>query len=183
VLVRRLVTAAALAALLTGCGKAGADPGTTVQWPAAAAGRACQLLDYDEVTESIGTRFDTAAGANAGATLTCALTVEGKDFPDLTLAVAPTDADELIFKATLTPSGSTKVNDLGRIAYRVQIQAANKHGPTVEIGWLSDGASFVVLKYTFPAGADAAQVSAFAQKMIALAHKVDEALGSAGAGS
>ncbi len=179
---RRLVATAALLALTAGCGtSSSANPAP--QWPAAAAGRACQLLDYDQVSQLIGTRFDTAAGADAASTLTCALTMAGADFPDLTLAVSPTDADELIFKASLEPSGSTKVKGLGRIAYSLTTGAADKHGPSVEVGWLSDGSSLVIMKYTFPAGADAAQVAAFTAKLIALAHKVDEALGSAGAGN
>src|SRR5262245_31343876 len=122
-------------ALLVGC--ADDEGGGGSQWPPGAAGRACQFLNYDVIAATVGVRFDTAGGASKDETYTCALTQAGKDFPDLTLAVTETEADEVIFTATLLPSGATRIADLGRIGYRIGVPAAGTGGPGIELGWLS----------------------------------------------
>jgi hypothetical protein len=162
--------------LIAGCDRgAAADPGVDYrrQWPAAAAGGACQLVDYPTIAQEIGTQFDTAAAGQRDDTYTCALTKAGSDFPDLTLAVTATDADQVIFTATVTPSGSKPVKGLGKIAYQVTLPASGKAGPTLEIGWLSGNQRLMVLDYTFPAKAGTADVSAFAPKFLELAKKID----------
>jgi hypothetical protein len=105
----------------------------------------------------LGVRFDTAGGARHDETYTCVLGQEGHPFPDLTLAMSATDADELIFRATLTPSNATAVPDLGRIAYQVGLPATTTangiaSGPRTEIGWLSSERKVLWLRYTHPRG-------------------------------
>lgn len=174
---RMLLLLCALAGVLVaGCDRgAAADPGVDYkrQWPAAAAGGACQLVDYEMIAGELGTQFDTAAASQKDDTYTCALTRAGKDFPDLTLAVTATDADQVVFTATVTPSGSTPVKGLGKIAYQVTLAAKGKAGPTLEIGWLSGNQRLMVLDYTFPANTAAADVTAFAPKFLTLAKKID----------
>jgi hypothetical protein len=161
---------AAAATLVTGgcLNDAAADPGGS-GWPPAAAGGACRLLDYDVVAERLGTRFDTAGAGKADSTLTCALTQQGRDYPDLTLAVTPTRADKDIFDASIRPDGAVTVPDLGRVAYRLSVRADGDAGPAVEVGWLSDKNQIVILRYTFPPGAPQQAASDLTPGLVALA--------------
>ena len=170
---------AGLAMLAAGCDRGAAADAGRRSWPPAIAGRACQLLDYDGVEAHLGTRFDTAGGANRDATYTCALTQAGHDYPDLTLAVTASAADEVIFTATVTPSGSTVVKDLGRIAYRVAVAPSGSSGPGVEVGWLSAHERLLIVRYTFPKEATAQHAAEFTPKLIALAHQIDQSLPAA----
>ena len=180
--------AALVALTASGCGEeASAISGRGPQWPAAAAGGACQLLDYEAVAARIGTRFDTAGAASKDETFTCALTQAGRAYPDLTLAVTATSADEVIFTATVTPSGSTAVKGLGKIAYRVGLgeaalaaaaktmpdKGSRTPGPGVEIGWLSANGRLMIVRYIFAPGATAAQVAELTPKLVALAKLID----------
>jgi hypothetical protein len=172
-----------ITALITSAGcdsDASRGPGRVSQWPAAAAGGACQLLDYDSVAAQIGTRFDTAGAAAEDETYTCALTLAGQDYPDLTLAVTATEADEAIFTATVTPSGSTAVKGLGRVGYRIGIAASAKSGPGVEVGWLSGNGRVMIMRYTFAARTSGSQVDELTPKLIALAKHVDQIGATAG---
>jgi hypothetical protein len=176
--VRRMVAAAAMVGVLAlagGCGaKAAAQPGP--QWPAAAAGRLCPLLDFDTVANDLGVRFDTAGGGRQDDTLTCAVTQAGHDFPYLTVAATGSDADELIFVATVIPSNGQTVPGLGRVAYQLALPAAAGGGPGLEVCWLSGSKRLVVLRYFFPAGATDADVAALLPKLVALAHTADTTL-------
>jgi hypothetical protein len=177
--VRRVgLLAVLLGVLLAGsaCGRhAAADPGDDVvrPWPAAVAGGACQLLEFDSIARQIGTRFDTAGAGQRGETYTCALTIAGTAYPDLTLAVTASDADEVVFTATVVPSNSAPVKNLGRVAYQLRVPAAGKAGPAVEIGWLSGNQRIMVLRYTLPPNTPAATVDALAAKFSELARIVD----------
>jgi hypothetical protein len=161
---------AGLVLLLTGCdNEAAADPGRTSQWPAGAAGAVCQLLEYDHVADRIGVRFDTAGGGEKDGTATCALTRQGQDYPYLTLALTPSAADEVIFVATVQPSGATKVKGLGLVAYRLDVAASGKAGPAVEFGWLSAKGRLMFLRYAFGPDAAKADVDALRPKLLELA--------------
>lgn len=167
---------AVLALVLTGCGRdAAADPGRTSQWPAGAAGAVCQLIEYDTVAERLGVRFDTAGGAEKDGTATCALTRQGDEYPYLTLAMTPTEADEVIFVATIQPSGSTRLKGLGLIAYRLDVAAPSggKAGPAVELGWLSARARLMLMRYAFEPGASRADVDALVPKLVGLAKQTE----------
>jgi hypothetical protein len=158
---------AGLSLLLAGCDKeAAASPS---DWPAGAAGAVCQLLEYDVVEAKIGVRFDTAGGGRKDTTATCALTRQGKPYPYLTLAMTPSDADEVIFVATVEPSGTTRLKGLGLIAYRLDVEAERGGGPTVEIGWLSARKRLMIMRYAFEAGTTPDDVDAMVAKLVKLA--------------
>jgi hypothetical protein len=158
--------------LMAGCGDGDAS-GATSGWPASAAGPACQLLEYEVVAAHLGIRFDTAGGGRKDKTITCALTQAGQEYPDLTLAVTTTGADEVIFKAVVAPSGSTAVKGLGRVAYRLEIAPKQKRGPGLELGWLSASGQLMVIRYT-SAPAPAIEIDALAPKLLTLAKQVDQ---------
>jgi hypothetical protein len=175
VLARRFQVGLVLVALsLTGCDRgAAADPGLS-QWPAGAAGQVCQLLEYDAVATKLGVRFDTAGGGEKDGTATCALTQAGHEYPYLTLAMTPTKADEVIFVATVEPSGSSRVKGLGLIAYRLNVAATGKAGPAIEIGWLSPRERLMILRYAFAPGADRDTLNLFYPKLLALAKQAEK---------
>jgi hypothetical protein len=169
-----VIASAALALVAAGCGRdARANPELTRNWPAAVAGGACQLLDYDTIAATVGTRFDTSGAAEKGETFTCALTTAGVDFPDLTLSVTALTVDPTIFTETVVPRGGTKVTGLGKAAYRVRLPAAGRSGFRLEVGWLSANQRLMVLRYSFPPRVAAAKVDALAPKLVELAKKVD----------
>jgi hypothetical protein len=172
---RRAMGIAAIAALVVlaaGCERqAGADPGQG--WPVAAAGRACQFLDYTVVATQLGVRFDTAGGAHKDDTLSCALTQADQDFPDLVLTITPTLADEVVFTATVIPGGATEVSGLGLSAYQVGVGAKDNSGPGLEVGWLSVKGRLMALRYRFAPGASGQQVTDMATKLVALAKIVE----------
>jgi hypothetical protein len=170
---------AGLILLLTGCDReAAADPGRTSQWPAGAAGAVCQLVEYDQVEARTGVRFDTAGGGEKDGTATCALTRQGHDHPYLTLAVTPTTADEVIFVATVQPSGATRVKGLGLVAYRLDVAASGKAGPAVEFGWLSAKGRLMFLRYAFEPDAAKADVDALVPKLLELAKGTERPVGA-----
>jgi hypothetical protein len=95
--------------------------------------------------------------------------------------VSATAADELIFRATLTPSNSTAVPELGRAAYQLVLAAATASdgtasGPGMEVGWLSASSRLLLLRFTHPAGVADTDVAAFAPKLVALARQIEQAL-------
>lgn len=144
------------------------------RWPAAAAGGACQLLDYSVIEEILGTAFDVAAGGQQDATYTCVLQRTGTTVPDLSLAVTPTTATPTVFKNMLTPKGAAAVTGLGKVGYRMSVVGKAPRGPGIEIGWLSGNNRIIVLRYTLPPDAAAGAADAFAPKLIELAKKVDQ---------
>jgi len=179
---RFLVLAAAgavSAAGLTGCTKAAAEapppaPPVATQWPAAAAGGACRLLDYATIEAAIKVRFDVAAASQQGDTFTCVVQHSDASHPDLTLAVTATTADPSVFRSTIVPKEAKPVSGLGKSAYQVRLPASKKQGPGVEVGWLSANKRLMTLRFTFPPGADSAEVGAVSTGLIALAKKVDK---------
>jgi hypothetical protein len=179
--IRRLASACAAALVLAagGCGRLGTgDPhgaarSLSYDWPAAANGAVCGLLDYGTVAEELGTTFDTAAGATLDDTYTCAVTRAGHEFPDLSLSLSSTDADVVIFSVSVAPDGSSPVKGLGRAAYMLQIPATSGNGPALEYGWLSAKPRLFVVRYTFGPGAPAADLSAMAPRLLTLARRVE----------
>jgi hypothetical protein len=141
--------------------------------PAALAGGACQLLDYDVIDAELGTRFAIAASAVSGATFTCALQPADAGEPDLSLAVTATEADPTVFRTTVVPKGATVIQDLGKIGYQAGIPAAGGAGPGIEVGWLSGNQRLMVLRYRGAAGAAVTDVNALLPKLVELARKVD----------
>ena len=51
------------------------------------------------------------------------------------------------------PEKATKLKGLGKAGYRlVDARPAGEHGPTVEIGWLSEAEQLQTLSFTFAEG-------------------------------
>jgi hypothetical protein len=162
--------------LAGGCdAPASADlPGS--QWPAGASGRLCQVIEYDKVAATLGVRFDTAGGGHQDDTITCALTRAGHDFPYLTLAAAPTAVDNLVFVATVRPTGAEQLNGLGASAYQLAVAPADGSGGGLEIGWLSPSHRLLTLRYIFAPDATPADVAALTPKLVALAGQIETAM-------
>jgi hypothetical protein len=141
--------------------------------PAAVAGGACQLLDYDVVAAAIGTNFAVAASGTAGATFTCVLEPSQGTLPDLSLAVTATEADPYVFRSSVVPKGATVIEDLGKVGYRLPVAAGGGAGPGLEIGWLSANQRLMVLRYRGANGAAGADLDALVPKLVDLAKKID----------
>ena len=153
--------------------KAPTTAASTIRPPAALAGGACQLLDYDVVEAELGVRFALAASATNAATFTCVLQPAGADEPDLTLAVTATVADESVFRTSVVPKGATVLSDVGKIGYQIGVPAAAGVGPGLEVGWLSANQRLMLLRYHSAEGSAAADVNALAPKLLELARKID----------
>jgi hypothetical protein len=177
--VRRLVLGgvAIFALLVAGCQHgASAAPAPGSKWGASAAGIACQLLEYDAVEAKLGTRFDNAGGGKQDNTLTCALTKKDQRFPYLTLALTPTTIDSVVFSNSVKPQGAYSMPDLGVIAYRLTIPAADGAGPVLDLVWLSESSRLMNLRYGFDGSAGPDAVDALTPKLLALAKDVEKAL-------
>ncbi|MEN3306539.1 MAG: hypothetical protein V7603_2741 [Micromonosporaceae bacterium] len=165
---------------LSGCGgpAAGADrkpqagPSPT-RWPAATAGGACQLLDFDQIASVVGTSFDVAAASQTGATYTCVVEQTRAKLPDLSLSVTSTQADVGIFKSTVVPAGAAAVADLGKSGYSATVPPAAGAGPGVEVGWLSGNQRLITLRLRTPAGSTTAGTAALLPKLVTLARQID----------
>lgn len=167
---------AALAVLLSvapAVALAGCDRGSDPPLPAAAAGGACRLVNYDTVAAKLGTRFDTAGSARDGETYTCALTAGEHAYPDLVFAVTASHADAVIFTATITPSGATPVTDLGVVGYRIRRAGSAASGPLCEVGWLSANARLMLVRYTFPPQTPDQQADELLPRLVDLARILD----------
>jgi hypothetical protein len=163
---------------IAGCTEAAAQTPQPVspvatQWPASAAGDACQLLDYDVIEQMIGVRFDVAAASRQGGTHTCVVQESKADHPDLALTVSTTTADAATFTSAIVPKTAKVIKGLGVSAYQVTVAPGQGQGPGVEVGWISGDSRLITLRYTFPPVADPGAVSAMPAKLVALAKKVD----------
>ncbi|GAA4948712.1 hypothetical protein [Actinoplanes utahensis] len=180
---RLAVLGATVLLAVSGCSEAAetaapapvAVPSTAVEpvaeVPAATAGGACALWDYDVIEKTIGVRFSVAASDQAGGTSTCVVQPDRQAWPDLSLSVVrTTTAGPEIFLGERVPAGAAKLTGLGRAAYRLNAKATAQHGPTVEIGWLSQAKQLRTLRFTFArGGADQAKVTAMNAKLLNLA--------------
>ena len=174
------VGAVALLAL-TGCHNKRDDqkpetlpPVQLVEQPAASAGGACILWDYAFIQQKIGVTFDVAAADQVDDTSSCVVqTVEG-DYPDLMLSVVEsTAADPKLFLSDLKPAKATTLKGLGKAGYRLDAASAADHGPSVEIGWLSEASQLQTLKFTFAKTASPEDVTAMNTKLLDLAKAMD----------
>jgi hypothetical protein len=182
----RLFVLGAAAALLAlaGCSDKPAEAGTAlppvhvVVEPAASAGGACILWDWAFIKQKIGVDFDIAASNQVDDTSSCVVRTSNTDYPTLVLSVVEsTEADASLFTEVMVPSKAAKLKGLGKAAYRLDSKAAGDHGPTVEIGWLSEAAQLQSLKFTFAKGAEAATVKGMQPKLLSLAKAMDTTKG------
>jgi hypothetical protein len=177
---RLIALGAATAVLaLAGCtdrsgDDAGLPPVQLVQQPAASAGGACILWDYAFIEQTIGVQFTVAASDQVDDTSTCVVQTETADWPDLALSVVEsTKADAELFAEELVPKKATKLKGLGKAGYRLVGKASGGHGPTIEIGWLSEADQLQTLRYTFPKGAKKDAVDELSPKLLDLAKAMD----------
>jgi hypothetical protein len=146
--------------------------------PAAAAGGACQLLDFATIRSALGVDFTVAAAASHGTTFTCVTQRHGASLPDLVLAVTPTTSDAGIYTTTVQPKGATPVAGLGKVGFSVVLPTAGASGsaspgPTVQVGWLAGNARIIDLKLHLPATTTPAQAAVAVPKLVSLAKTVD----------
>jgi hypothetical protein len=171
------VTLLALAGCHSGGAKSGAEslpPVKLVEQPAASAGGACILWDYDFIRQTIGVTFDVAAADQVDDTSTCVVqTVQG-DYPNLMLSVVDsTPANAKQFLADLKPAKATTLKGLGQAGYRLTGGSTADHGPTIEISWLSEASQLQSLTFTFAKAPQLSQVTAMNTKLFALAKAMD----------
>jgi hypothetical protein len=173
-----LGTAVSLLAL-TGCSDKSAEaaampPVQVVEQPAASAGGACILWDWAFIEQKVGVTFDIAGSDQVDDTSSCVVRTSNDNYPTLSLSVVEsTAADASLFTANMVPGGAKKLKGLGKAAYRLESKAAGDHGPSVEIGWLSEAAQLQTLKFVFAKSADDATVKAMPVKLLALAKAMD----------
>ena len=141
--------------------------------PAAAAGGACQLLDWDMIKAALGLTFAVAAAAQQGNTFTCVTQGRGASLPDLMLAVTATTADASVYTATVQPKGATAIPGVGKVAFGLITPAAADAGPGVEVGWLAGNSRIIDLRLRLAGKATPADAQAALAKMVDLAKKVD----------
>ena len=177
----RFIALGAAVALLApaGCSDKEADaaalpPVQIVQQPAASAGGACILWDYAFIKEKIGVAFTIAASDQVDDTSTCVVQTETADWPDLALSVVEsTKADAELFTEELMPKKATKLKGLGRAGYRLVTKASGGHGPTVEIGWLSEADQLQTIRMTYPKGEQNDTVNKLSHKQLYLSKTMD----------
>jgi hypothetical protein len=149
-----------------------------VQQPAASAGGACILWDYAFIKANLGVAFTVAAADQVADTSTCVVQTVTGDWPDLALSVVEsTKADAALFNSELKPAKAVKLKGLGKAAYRLSGKSGGGHGPTVEIGWLSEANQLQTLRFTFPVNSKAADVTAMNGKLLKLAKAMDTTAG------
>ena len=167
----RVLAVVVLLAAVAGC-----DDSPLFRPTAGQAGRACQAVEYDVVEAALGVRFDTANAAQVQDSYSCVLSQAGQSFPDLTVTLAGSAVDELIFQTTVEPSGTTPLENLGRRAYQLSLPPAGDptpSGPGVQVGWLSAAPRIVTLRYTWPAGASAEEVAALTPRLVEFARAIE----------
>lgn len=149
-------------------------PSTGPPTPAALAGGACLLLDFNTVAKQLGTAFTISAAADTSGTYSCVLREPSGSYPSLTLSITATKLSPADFTADVKPKGSTSVAELGKIAYEAQVSATKSAGPVIEVGWLSGNDRLIVFRYAFPTGTSSSVSKALAPKMVNLAKIVDQ---------
>lgn len=181
---RSVVLGAAVLLTLAACNdRATAQPESMppvqlVEQPAASAGGACILWDYAFIKANLGVTFTVAASDQVDDTSTCVVQTVTGDWPDLALAVVEsTKADAALFTSDLKPAKATKLKGLGKAAYRLSGKSGGGHGPTVEIGWLSEANQLQTLRFTFQVNPKAADVTAMNGKLLKLAKAMDTTAG------
>jgi hypothetical protein len=149
-------------------------PVPVAEVPAASAGGACILWDWSFIEEKVGVRFSVAASDQVDDTSTCVVQTVSGSWPDLSLSVVEqTKADAKIFLADRMPKKAVKLKGLGKAGYRFNTAATAGHGPSVEIGWLSEAEQLQTLKFTFAKGASSASVTQMNTKLLDLAKAMD----------
>lgn len=157
--------------LLAGCDDAGAHPQPAASTaPAAAAGGACQLLDFPVVNAKLGLDLAVAAAATQENTFTCVLQPSGGATPDLILSVTATTIGPDIYASAVQPKGAAPVEGLGAVAYQLQTPATDTAGPGAEVGWLAGNKRIIQLSVHLTRGAAGTDLL---PKLVSLAKLID----------
>ncbi len=160
--------------LLAGCDDAGAHPGPAPSTaPAAAAGGACQLLDFPVVNTKLGLDLAVAAAATQDNTFTCVLQPRGAATPDLVLSVTATTIGADIYASAVQPKGAVPVEGLGAAAYQLQIPATDATGAGAEVGWLAGNKRIIQLSVHLPPGTPDPAGADLLPKLVGLAKLID----------
>ncbi|MFI5907376.1 hypothetical protein [Dactylosporangium sp. NPDC051541] len=172
---RVLLAVVALSAMLVAaCDDAGASPSAPASTaPAAAAGGACQLLDFAAVNAKLGLQLSVAMGASMGNSFSCALEPAGGGYPDLVLSVTSTTIDADVYSASIAPQGAQAVPDLGLVAYQRPLPPADKAGPGAEVGWLTGNKRIIKLALRLASGTPDDKAAEAAPKLVELAKLID----------
>jgi uncharacterized protein YfiM (DUF2279 family) len=181
-LLRRIAALTFAAALLTtaactdqaaSANRAAPAPSPVNVAPAAAAGGACQLLDWDMIKTSLGLTFSVAAAGQQGATYTCVAQGNGASRPDLMLAVTATKADASVYTATVQPKGAAAVAGIGKVGFGLTLPADADAGPGVEVGWLAGNGRIIDLRLHLEKKSTPQQAQSALPELVDLAKKVD----------
>lgn len=164
----------AVLVLLSGCDDAGAHPGPAASTaPAAAAGGACQLLDFPVVNAKLGLDLAVAAAATQDNTFTCVLQPSGGATPDLILSVTATTIGPDIYASAVQPKGTAPVEGLGAAAYQLTTPATDTAGPGAEVGWLAGNKRIIQLSVHLTHGAADTAGTDLLPKLVSLAKLID----------
>jgi hypothetical protein len=139
--------------------------------PAALAGGACLLIEFETLERILGDHYTIAASAKNSTTNTCVVRTEAAPVPEIALSVTPTQADVAVFTAVVKPKGAAAVAGLGKTGYQMTTAAKAPAGPLLEIGWLTGDARLLFLRWTLAPSADPA---AALPKLVALAKELDK---------
>ena len=153
---------------------ASVTPSTAPPTPAALAGGACLLLDFNTVAKQLGTAFNVSAAADTSGTFSCVLQESSGSYPRLSLSITATNLSPADFTADVKPKGSASVAELGKTAYEAQVAATKSAGPVIEVGWLSGNDRLIIFRYAFPTGTSPEVSKALAPKMVNLSKIVDQ---------
>ncbi len=168
-----LLTTAACTDESASANRAAPAPHPITVAPAAAAGGACQLLDWDMIKTSLGLTFSIAAAGQQGTTYTCVTQGHGASRPDLLLAVTATTADASVYTATVQPKGAVPVAGIGKVGFSLMLPAEADTGPGVEVGWLAGNSRIIDLRLHLTKQSTPEQAQSALPKLVDLAKKVD----------
>jgi hypothetical protein len=164
----------AMLVLLTGCDDAGAQPQAEPSTaPAAAAGGACQLLDFPVVNAKLDLDLAIAAAATQENTFTCVLQPRGAGSPDLVLSVSATTIGADTYTSAIQPKDAAPVEGLGAAAYQLPTPASDGTGPGAEVGWLAGNKRIIQLSVHLAPGTPADRSAELLPKLVALAKLID----------
>ena len=144
--------------------------------PLAKTGGVCGKLSYELIQSHTGLRFNVAAlhrtkseGGSGVNVESCTVRSAGDSIPDLTMTLAPGKLDNKAFEENFRPKEATKVDGLGKGAYRYPHQSAGN--AAVEIGWFTDSGSYTLV-VNLKANTSTKNVDAMAEKLVSLAKAV-----------
>lgn len=148
-------------------------PATSPEVPAADAGGACELLDYESIRLALDVSFDVAAAADSGRTDSCVVRSSDDELPDLTLTLSPTKAGSEVFLDEL-PDDARPVKELGKAAYRTTSEPTRESGPVAEVGWLADDKKIITLRFTMRPGSPRLAADWMTNGLVELAERIDK---------